>query len=157
MPDNNGQLAFTQSEIKDNVDHAGLSVPLKPSLTEFALCPDNKIKLEFQLKIYSHAVDSHAVTDATVVTQLLPGDGSFQPESLVVSYIKTPLGANHIQSHHANTTSQMLPTHALVMPQPHHAKDHANHYITKDMLTIRDSPNQPTQSQPTSRESNSKC
>jgi len=36
MQDNNGELASTQSETKEDADHAGHSEPLKHSVTESA-------------------------------------------------------------------------------------------------------------------------
>lgn len=87
-PEHNGQTVNQSKklEINQTVDHVGHSEQLKPCLTDGAL--PRKTKAESQLKIYSHAVDSHAEMDAMEDILQEPGDIGLQQDLLQEDCIK---------------------------------------------------------------------
>lgn len=77
MPEPNGQTTSTPSEINNNADHAGLSVPQKPSQTDGLLPPKERSTLSSPQKIWSPA--TQATTVAVVDTWKTHGNTSKTP------------------------------------------------------------------------------
>lgn len=148
-PEPNGQTALQskKSEINQHAVHAGLSVPSKLCLIDFASFLDNLTKLESHLKIFLSAV-THAVKVVTEVTLELLGHTSRTPVSFLVIFMETLFTANHTLSHHVPTTPPQPSTqHALetnIQPQP--ARSNAQPHQAEPTQTILERVNQLTTS-----------
>lgn len=127
MLHNNGHNVpvLEKLEINQTADHAGLSELLNPSLTESALLTIKLKTQEFLKKIYSHAVVSGAVKDATEDIHQVPGHGG---KILVLSleiYTTSILGVNHMLSLHVIIMLMVLYHHALEPKRPQLVKRNA--------------------------------
>jgi hypothetical protein len=94
---NNGLIVIPsrKSVISLLVDHAGLLEQLKLCQIDFVLLQAKPSRLESPLRIYSHAVDSLVVLDATEDSLEVLGAISRTRDSLLVIFSETITGAVH--------------------------------------------------------------